>query len=66
MKRMRRTNTDKCPYCFSTDVTRIDAQRYQSSPPGWLFRCLDPNCGARTSAKANHRASGPERLPRSA
>jgi integrase len=45
MKRMRRTDTDKCPYCFSSEVARIDAQRYQSSPPGWLFRCLNPNCG---------------------
>ena len=45
MRRMRRTDTDKCPYCFSTEIARIDPKRYQPSPPGWLFRCLNPNCG---------------------
>jgi hypothetical protein len=45
MKRMRRTDKDECPHCFSKAIERIDADQYQSSPAGWLFRCLDPNCG---------------------
>jgi hypothetical protein len=45
MRRMLRTDQDRCPHCFSTRVERIDVPQYQPTPPGWLFRCLDPNCG---------------------
>jgi hypothetical protein len=54
MKRMRRTDKSECPYCFSKAVERIDAEQYQSTPPGWLFRCLDSNCGRAFVREVRH------------